>query len=95
VKVDFDADKRAAALERRGIDMLDAVKVFAGPTATWLDDRFDYGEARVADGRLSCWPCRVDRMDPTRRISSRDLDEVLPCQGSPQIPPPLPRRLRR
>jgi hypothetical protein len=46
VKVNFDADKRAATLEKRGIDMLDAAKVFAGPTATWRDDRFDYGEAR-------------------------------------------------
>jgi uncharacterized protein len=46
VRITFDADKRAAVLEQRGIDMLDAVKIFAGPTATWLDDRRDYGEAR-------------------------------------------------
>ena len=46
VRFSFDADKRAATLEKRGIDMLDAAKVFAGPTATWLDDRFNYGEAR-------------------------------------------------
>jgi uncharacterized protein len=46
VRISFDADKRAAVLEQRGIDMLDAVKIFAGPTATWLDDRRDYGEAR-------------------------------------------------
>ena len=46
MRISFDADKRIATLEQRGIDMLDAVKVFAGPTATWLDDRFDYGEAR-------------------------------------------------
>jgi uncharacterized protein len=46
VKVSFDADKRAVVLAERGIDMIDAAKVFAGPTATWLDDRFDYGEAR-------------------------------------------------
>jgi len=39
VRFSFDADKRAATLEKRGIDMLDAAKVFAGPTATWLDDR--------------------------------------------------------
>ncbi len=46
VKVSFDADKRAVVLAERGIDMIDAAKVFAGPTATWMDDRFDYGEAR-------------------------------------------------
>ena len=46
MRISFDADKRTAVLEQRGIDMLDAVKVFAGPTATWPDDRRDYGEAR-------------------------------------------------
>lgn len=46
MKISFDAAKRAAVLETRGVDMRDAVKVFAGRTATWPDDRFDYGEAR-------------------------------------------------
>jgi uncharacterized DUF497 family protein len=46
VRISFDANNRVATLEQRGIDMLDADKVFAGPTATWLDDRRDYGEAR-------------------------------------------------
>jgi len=59
VKFSFDADKRAATFEKRGIDMLDAAKVFAGPTATWLDDRFNYGEARWLTAGFSpagsCW----------------------------------------
>ena len=46
MRISFDADKRLDTLERRGIDMLDVVKVFSGPTATWLDDRRDYGEVR-------------------------------------------------
>ena len=46
MKITFDAAKRAAVIETRGIDMRDAAKVFDGPTATWSDDRFDYGEAR-------------------------------------------------
>jgi hypothetical protein len=32
VRITLDADKRAAVLEQRGIDMLDAGKAFAGPT---------------------------------------------------------------
>jgi len=46
VRITLDAAKRTTILETRGIDLLDAAKVFAGPTATWPDDRFDYGEAR-------------------------------------------------
>ena len=46
MRITFDAEKRTATFEKRGIDMLDAAKVFAAPTAAWLDDRFDYGEAR-------------------------------------------------
>jgi uncharacterized protein len=70
VKITFDAAKRAAVIETRGIDMRDAAKVFDGPTATWSDDRFDYG---VADRRVSCRPGRVDRLDQrgeTRRVIS-------------------------
>jgi uncharacterized protein len=46
VRITCDPDKRAATLEERGLDLLETAKVFAGPTATWPDDRFDYGEAR-------------------------------------------------
>ena len=46
MKITCDPAKRAAILETRGIDLREAAKVFAGPTATWLDDRFDYGEVR-------------------------------------------------
>ena len=36
--------------------MLDAVKVFAGPAASWLDDRFNYGETRwLTAGLLDGW----------------------------------------
>jgi hypothetical protein len=46
VAITFDPAKRELTLRTRGVDFVDAAKVFAGPTATWLDDRFDYGEAR-------------------------------------------------
>ena len=46
MRITCDPAKRAAILETRGIDLRGAAKVFAGPTATWPDDRFDYGETR-------------------------------------------------
>ena len=75
VKVSFDADKREATLEKRGIDMIDAAKVFAGPTATWLDDRFDYGEPRyraygLIDGIAYCLVFTI-RNERYRPISLR------------------------
>jgi len=46
--ITFDPAKRAITLARRGIDFaIDAEKVFAGRTATWDDDRYDYGEHRL------------------------------------------------
>lgn len=57
MKITFDPAKRAATLTHRGLDLADAAKVFEGDHATWLDDRFDYGEARqntagFLDGRM-------------------------------------------
>ncbi len=43
----FDPAKRAATLERRGLDFADADKVFAGLTYEFVDDRKDYGEVRI------------------------------------------------
>ena len=55
--VTFDPDKREATLLHRGLDFADAGRVFEGDHATWLDDRFDYGEVRritagLLDGRM-------------------------------------------
>ena len=44
--VEFDAAKRDATLEARGLDMACAGEVFAGATLTVEDDRQDYGEDR-------------------------------------------------
>lgn len=57
MRVTFDPRKHADTKARRGLDFLDAEEVFAGPTLTQLDDRFDYGEPRyqtfgLLDGRL-------------------------------------------
>ena len=44
--IEFDAAKRDATLEVRGLDMARAGEVFAGATLTVEDDRQDYGEDR-------------------------------------------------
>ncbi len=44
--ITFDPAKRAATLAHRGLDFADAGLVFEGDHATWIDDRFEYGEVR-------------------------------------------------
>ncbi len=46
MRVEFDAAKRAATLEARGLDMARAEELLAGATLTVEDDRQDYGEDR-------------------------------------------------
>jgi uncharacterized DUF497 family protein len=57
MKITFDPAKRDLTLSRRGLDFGRAGEVFAGETATQIDDRFDYGEVRFItagdlDGRM-------------------------------------------
>ncbi|HEY8565042.1 MAG TPA: BrnT family toxin [Beijerinckiaceae bacterium] len=47
MRITFDPEKRDVTLRSRGLDFLDCVEVFAGPTASFEDVRFDYGETRV------------------------------------------------
>jgi uncharacterized DUF497 family protein len=42
----WDERKRRANLKVHGFDFLDAPRVFEGPTFTFEDDRFHYGEQR-------------------------------------------------
>jgi uncharacterized DUF497 family protein len=46
--------KRAINLREHGLDFVDAPRVFEGPTFTYEDDRFDYGEPRFVT--LGSWP---------------------------------------
>ncbi|MEO8668496.1 MAG: BrnT family toxin [Bauldia sp.] len=46
MEIAFDPAKRDATLRERGLDFVDAEKLFAGRTYTQPDLRFDYGEAR-------------------------------------------------
>ena len=57
MRISYDPAKRTATLADRGLDFVDASVVFAGPTFTILDDRFEYGEPRfqtygLLNGRL-------------------------------------------
>ena len=44
--IEFDAAKRQATLEQRGLDFADAALVFGGRNMTGEDARADYGEPR-------------------------------------------------
>ncbi len=79
VRITFDAAKRTAILETRGIDVLDAAKVFAGPTATWPDDRFDYGEARYLTAGFLAG--RVVLIAWTQRGASRRVISMRYCHA--------------
>ena len=77
--IEFDAAKRAATLEARGLDMARAEEVLAGTTLTVEDDRQDYGEDRFItigflDGAMVVlvW---TPRGDAHRIISLRKANE--------------------
>ena len=46
VNITWDDIKRRANIAKHGLDFVDVGKVFAGPTFTIPDSRFDYGEER-------------------------------------------------
>jgi uncharacterized DUF497 family protein len=46
MEISYDPAKRAATLEQRGLDFVDAPEVFSGSVFELADDRFDYGEKR-------------------------------------------------
>ena len=53
--IDFEWDerKRRSNLAKHGIDLADAVDVFASPLVAAPDERYEYGEARwIAIGRI-------------------------------------------
>jgi uncharacterized protein len=46
MRITFDPAKQERTLRERGLDFADATAVFAGPTFTFEDDRFNYPEVR-------------------------------------------------
>ena len=45
--ITFDPAKRDRTLAERGLDFLDAAKVFDGVKYQFVDERHDYGEVRI------------------------------------------------
>jgi uncharacterized protein len=77
VKVEFDAAKRQAILDNRGLDMARSDEIFTGATLTIPDERKDYGEPRFItigrlDGRMvvAVWTPRGRAKSIRRRIIS-------------------------
>ena len=75
MRFDWDEPKRLQNLRDHGIDFVDAKLVFAGPTFTFEDDRFAYGERRfVTLGLLEGIPVSIvhtESEDEIRVISFR------------------------
>jgi hypothetical protein len=46
MRFSWDEKKRRSNLKDHGLDFVDAPRVFEGPTFTFEDDRFGYGEQR-------------------------------------------------
>jgi uncharacterized DUF497 family protein len=77
--VEFDAAKRDATFEVKGLDMARAGEAFAGATLTVEDDRQDYGEDRFItigflDERMVI-PVWTSRNGARRVISMRKANE--------------------
>ena len=75
IRFTWDPRKRRSNLKVHHIDFVDAEKVFAGPTFTFEDDRFAYGERRfVTLGLLAGIPVSIvhtESEDEIRVISFR------------------------
>jgi hypothetical protein len=76
---EWDESKRRANLRKHGIDFVGIEKVFAGPTMTTLDDRFEYDEYRyltlgLLDGRVVA-VAHTETPEVTRIISVRKADK--------------------
>lgn len=65
----WDERKRLANIRTHGLDFLDCARVFQGPTFTYEDDRFDYGECRyVTLGMLADVAVSIVHTETATRI---------------------------
>jgi uncharacterized DUF497 family protein len=79
MEITFDKTKRDLTLAHRGLDFARAGEVFAGLTATVVDDRFDYGETRfITAGLLDG---RVVVMVWTQRGEARHIISMRHCHA--------------
>lgn len=75
VWLEWDPVKNFRHAEKHGLRFEDAPRVFAGPTLTFVDGRFDYGKVRKVTFGLLCGRMVVvthtPRGETTRIISMR------------------------
>ena len=85
MNVGFDPAKRELTLKDRGLDFLDAPRLFEGRSLTVVDDRMDYGEERfisygfVDDAAIAVvWTDRggVMRIISMRRMHIEEIEHV-------------------
>jgi hypothetical protein len=103
MQFEWDEVKRLQNLKDHGIDFVDAPKVFDGPTFTFEDDRFRYGEQRfVTLGLLNGIPVSIAHTETTeviRPISFRrattNETAILFDKIADQLPPPSSDERRR
>jgi uncharacterized DUF497 family protein len=96
MRFSWDERKRELNLADHEIDFVDASKVFAGLTATFEDDRFEYGEQRfVTLGFLDGVPVSIahtESSDEIRVISfrraTRNEEKILFESIEDQLPKP-------
>jgi uncharacterized DUF497 family protein len=82
VKISYDPQKRARTLAERGLDFDDAVRLFAGATVDFVDDRYDYGETRwLSFGHLGQ---RMVAVVWTRRGDTRHVISMRKANGREQ-----------
>ena len=74
MRIEYDEAKRQWTLEERGLDFLDAVKVFEALEMELVDDRFPYGEIRIISfGQIDDRPVAVvwtSKGENVRRVIS-------------------------
>ncbi len=85
MKIEFDPAKRELTLKDRGLDFLDAPRLFEGRSLTVVDDRMDYGEDRfisygfIDDAAIALvWTDRdgVMRIISMRKMHIEEIEHV-------------------
>jgi len=90
VEIEFDPAKRLRTLRARGLDMAEAGEAFEGPSLTFADVRFPYGEERFVTvgflaGRMVvlAWTLRgkARRIISMRKANEREQEKFGPRLG--------------
>jgi uncharacterized DUF497 family protein len=88
MRFSWDEKKRRSNLRDQGLDFVDAPGVFEGPTFTFEDDRFAYGERRfVTLGFLAYIAVSIVHLETSSRIhvisfrKATRHEEVIPLQN--------------